>query len=169
MDHFPSVVICGIWDYSDTHKNDVCSCHRRCICNRNHRTDTEESFAVSLSLSEVSETERLVARQEELAETHKALSRDGSRCIVVLHGLGGIGKNTRGLIVYDNCDNPKLPGNTAHTAVDLRRFLPEAYHGLILSTTRSSQVKSVVVSESKNLEDVRDSLEILSSTSGQGQ
>jgi ATP/maltotriose-dependent transcriptional regulator MalT len=33
-----------------------------------------------------------VAREEELAEMHRKLSSDGSRRIVVLHGLGGIGK-----------------------------------------------------------------------------
>lgn len=33
-----------------------------------------------------------MAREDELREIHKALSGDGSRHIVVLHGLGGIGK-----------------------------------------------------------------------------
>jgi hypothetical protein len=54
--------------------------------------NAEETFSVSFSLSEVSETEYFVARQEELAKIHSALSSDGSRRTVVLHGLGGIGK-----------------------------------------------------------------------------
>jgi hypothetical protein len=33
-----------------------------------------------------------VAREDELREIHKALSGDGSRRTVILHGLGGIGK-----------------------------------------------------------------------------
>jgi ATP/maltotriose-dependent transcriptional regulator MalT len=33
-----------------------------------------------------------VARKTELVEIHKALRSDGSRRVVVLHGLGGIGK-----------------------------------------------------------------------------
>jgi hypothetical protein len=35
-------------------------------------------------------------------------------------------KNARWLMVFDNYDNPKVPGNVDHTAVDIRQFLPEA-------------------------------------------
>jgi ABC-type dipeptide/oligopeptide/nickel transport system ATPase subunit len=45
-----------------------------------------------LSLNDVSETEHFVARQEELADIHKALGHKDSRRTVVLQGLGGIGK-----------------------------------------------------------------------------
>ena len=51
-----------------------------------------EDFSVALSLSNASDIEHFVAREEELAEIHKKLSGDGSRRTVVLHGLGGIGK-----------------------------------------------------------------------------
>jgi ATP/maltotriose-dependent transcriptional regulator MalT len=51
-----------------------------------------EDFSVAFSLSNVSETEQFVAREEELAEIQRMLRGDGSRRIVVLHGLGGIGK-----------------------------------------------------------------------------
>ena len=78
-------------------------------------------------------------------------------------------KNTRWLMVYDNYDNPKLrSNNTDPTAVDLTQFLPEADHGSIIITTRSSQVKLGHRIKVGNLEDVRDSLEILSHTSGRG-
>ncbi|KAH8592605.1 hypothetical protein B0O99DRAFT_674331 [Bisporella sp. PMI_857] len=49
--------------------------------------------------------------------------------------------NTRWLAIYDNYDNPKLPGNTDPAAVNIRKFLPESYQGSIIITTRSSQVK----------------------------
>jgi hypothetical protein len=75
-------------------------------------------------------------------------------------------KNTRWLIVYDNYDNPKLPGNADRTAVDIRRFLPEAYQGSIIITTRSSQVKIGHRIRVGKLEDVQDGLEILSHESG---
>jgi hypothetical protein len=180
-----------------------------------------------------------VAREGELEEIHRALSGDGSRHTVVLHGLGGIGKtqltiayakrykgsysavfwlnikdkdsvkqsfakvarqilreypsasrlssvdmkenldkvvdgvkawlslpnNTRWLIIYDNYDNPKLPGHTDLTAVDIRKFLPESYQGSVIVTTRSSQVKIGYPIRVKKLENVRDGLEILSSIS----
>lgn len=56
------------------------------------RINADEPFSVSFSLSEVSDIEDFVARQDELAKIHKMLSGDGSRQIVILYGLGGIGK-----------------------------------------------------------------------------
>ncbi|KAH7303005.1 hypothetical protein BKA65DRAFT_240068 [Rhexocercosporidium sp. MPI-PUGE-AT-0058] len=198
-----------------------------------------EDFSVVFSLFNVPEIEHFVAREEELVEIRKALSGDGSRRTVVLHGLGGIGKtqlsvayakrhkdsysaifwmnikdedslkqsftkvawqilrehpsvsrltnmdtnknldevvhavkawlslpnNTRWLIIYDNYDNPKLPGNTDPAAVDIRRFLPESYQGSIIITTRSSQVRFGHPIQIRKLEDMRDSLQILSNVS----
>jgi hypothetical protein len=191
-------------------------------------------------LSNVSEVNHFVAREEELAEVHEKLGSDGRRRTVVLHGLGGIGKtqltvayairhkdsysaifwlnikdedsvkqsfarvakqisrqhpsatrlsgvdvkgdldevvdavkawlslpnNTRWLMIYDNYDNPKLPGNRDSAAVDIQKFLPESYQGSVIITTRSSQVKIGHLIHVGKLEDVSDSLEILSSTSG---
>ena len=51
-----------------------------------------EDFSVTLSLSNVSDIEYFVAREDELSNIHKILKGDGSRRTVVLHGLGGIGK-----------------------------------------------------------------------------
>jgi hypothetical protein len=73
--------------------------------------------------------------------------------------------NTRWLIIYDNYDNPKLPGNTDPTAVDIYKFLPESYQGSIIITTRLSQVKIGHPIRVKKLENISDSLEILSSVS----
>jgi hypothetical protein len=75
-------------------------------------------------------------------------------------------KNTRWLIVYDNYNNPKLPGNMDQTAVDIRWFLPKAHQGSIIITTRSSQVKIGHRIQVGKLEDVQDGLEILSHASG---
>ena len=203
------------------------------------RINHKESFSISFSLASVSETEHFVARQEELAGIHKALRGDGSRCTVVLHGLGGIGKtqlavayaklhradytaifwlnikdedtlkqsfariarqilrdhpsasrlsnmdtnksldeaidavkawlslpnNTQWLMIYDNYDSPRVPGNEDPQAMDIRRFLPESYQGSIIITTRSAQVKIGHPIRIRKLEDVRNSLEILSSVS----
>ncbi len=49
-------------------------------------------FSVTFSLSDVSDVEHFVAREDELSKIHKTLIGDGSRRAVVLHGLGGIGK-----------------------------------------------------------------------------
>ena len=192
-----------------------------------------EDFSVTFSLSDVSEIDHFVAREEELAEIHRKLNGDGSRRTIVLHGLGGIGKtqltimyakrhknsysaifwlnvkdedslkqsfikvakqilrehpsanikgdldevinavkawlslpnNTRWLMIYDNYDNPKLPGITNPAAVNINKFLPESYQGSIIITTRSSQVKIGHPIRVRKLENVSDSLEILSNVS----
>ncbi|KAH7418739.1 kinesin light chain 1 [Cadophora sp. MPI-SDFR-AT-0126] len=175
-----------------------------------------EDFSVTFSLSDISDVEHFVARKTELIEIHQALSGDGSRRVVVLRGLGGIGKtqlsiayakrhkdnysaifwlnikdedslkqsfaklakqisrehlsairvsnletkqnldevvesvkswlslpnNTRWLMIYDNYDNPKLPGS-------------------IIITTRSSEVRISRSIQIQKLGNMHDSLEIL--------
>ena len=71
-------------------------------------------------------------------------------------------KNTQWLMVFDNYDNPKVPGNADPGAVDIRQFLPEAHHGSVIVTTRSSKVSMGHRVKVGKLEDVRDSLQILS-------
>ena len=82
-------------------------------------------------------------------------------------------KNNCWLIIYDNYDHPKLETdmnnqgdeNTAFEAYDIRPFLPDAYHGAILITTRSSRVELGRRIPLKKLEALKDSLQILSHTS----
>lgn len=180
-----------------------------------------------------------MARERELAEIHQKLRGVGSRQIVVLHGLGGMGKtqlsiayakrhkdsysaifwlnikdedslkqsfakiarqilqehssaprlssvdiggdletvidavkawlslpdNTRWLMVFDNYDNPKVPGNTDPAAVKIQKFFPDSYQGSIIITTRSSQVNIGHSIRLRKLDNISDSLEILSSAS----
>ena len=73
--------------------------------------------------------------------------------------------NTRWLMIYDNYDNPKLPGNTDPAAVNIRKFLPESYQGSVIITTRWSQVEIGHPIRVRKLEDVRDSVKILSNAS----
>lgn len=74
-------------------------------------------------------------------------------------------KNSRWLAVFDNYDNPKVPGNADPGAVDIRQFLPEAHHGSVIVTTRSPKVSMGRRVKVGKLEDVRDSLQILSDAS----
>ncbi|KAK2752266.1 NB-ARC and TPR domain protein [Colletotrichum kahawae] len=95
-------------------------------------------------------------------------------------------KNNRWLMIYDNYDDVKLhnhgspnenetgtqagnktdAGETGSKAYDIRHFLPEAEHGAILVTTRSSSVKLGKRVQLRKLADLEDSLAILASTSG---
>ncbi|KAH7016584.1 P-loop containing nucleoside triphosphate hydrolase protein, partial [Microdochium trichocladiopsis] len=197
-------------------------------------------FSISFSLSGVPETPHFVARDAEVSEMRRMLCSDGSRRIVVLHGLGGIGKtqlaatyinryrdeysaifwinikdeasiqqsfariatqileqsadtgslkglnlqqdhdkivqamkawlslpgNTRWLIVYDNYDDPKLPGRKADAVVDIHQFLPGAHQGSIVITTRLSQIDMGYHIRVDKLKSEHESLEILSKVSG---
>ena len=73
--------------------------------------------------------------------------------------------NTRWLMIYDNYDNPKFPGNTDPVALDIRKFLPESYQDSVIITTRLSQVRIGRPIQIRKLENVRDSLKILSNAS----
>lgn len=74
--------------------------------------------------------------------------------------------NTRWLIIFDNYDNPKLPDSTDTAAVDIRKYLPESYQGSVIITTRISQVKIGHRIHVEKLKDVKESLQILSYSSG---
>jgi ATP/maltotriose-dependent transcriptional regulator MalT len=73
--------------------------------------------------------------------------------------------NTRWLMIYDNYDNPSLPEITDPAAVNIHKFLPESYQGSVIITTRSSQVKIGHPIRVRKLENVSESLEILSNMS----
>ncbi|KXJ85417.1 P-loop containing nucleoside triphosphate hydrolase protein, partial [Microdochium bolleyi] len=198
------------------------------------------NFLISFSLSGIPETPHFVARDAEVAEMRRILCSDGSRRIVVLHGLGGIGKtqlaatyisryrdeysaifwlnvkdeasiqqsfartasqileqhaavgslkglnlqqghdklvqavkawlslpgNTRWLIVYDNYDKPKLPGRKTDAAVDIHQFLPMAYQGSVVITTRLSQIDMGHHIRVERLKSEDESMQILSKASG---
>jgi hypothetical protein len=204
--------------------------------------DDSDQFAVGFDLLAIPEAAQFVARENELAEMHRLLHGHKSRSVVVLHGLGGIGKtqlaieyttrhkekytavfwlntndedslkssfrdiaqhiheeqksrpststlasvdlngnldqvvtavktwlglqrNTRWLMIYDNYDNPRVPGNLDRLAVDIRGFLPRADHGSIIITTRSAQVSQGCRIHVQKLPNIHEGLEILSNTS----
>ena len=74
--------------------------------------------------------------------------------------------NTHWLIIYDNYDNPKMSVSLDDSTVNLHRFLPRSDHGSIIITTRSSQVSLGHRIHVQKLQNLQDSLEILSNTSG---
>jgi hypothetical protein len=77
----------------------------------------------------------------------------------------GLPYNTRWLMIYDNYDNPKLASNKDIAALDITKYLPEAYQGSVLITTRSSEVEIGHLVHVTKLGDICDSLKILSTTS----
>jgi hypothetical protein len=69
--------------------------------------------------------------------------------------------NSRWLMIYDNYDNPRVPGNKDAAAVDIRQFTSETYQGSIIITTRSAQVKIGHTIQICKLGDKDESLKIL--------
>jgi len=70
------------------------------------------------------------------------------------------------LLVYDNYDDPRLPGIDSSTGYDIRNFFPKRAQGSILITTRSQQLvfgKKLLL---QKLDDVDQSLTILATRSG---
>ncbi|KAK4894657.1 hypothetical protein LTR49_028358 [Elasticomyces elasticus] len=74
--------------------------------------------------------------------------------------------NNRWLAIYDNYDDPRAPGNNDPDAVDIQRFLPDAYQGSVIVTTRSSQVKHGQKNPVRKLKSMQDGVDVLSDVSG---
>jgi hypothetical protein len=75
--------------------------------------------------------------------------------------------NHRWLLVFDNVDNPKLPGVEDPQAYDVESYFPETHQGSIIITTRSARLGIGHVVSVQKL-GIRESIAILSSTSGRG-
>lgn len=73
--------------------------------------------------------------------------------------------NTRWLAIYDNYDNPMVPGNNDPAAVDIRNFLPDSYQGSVIITTRLSQIGIGEAVPVQKFTSAQESVDILSSMS----
>ena len=116
---------------------------------------------------------------------HAVESRDPNQAIQDVKRWLENSKNDRWLLIYDNYDNPNLGGDgncrtaggsgggkkegngdvNVAKAYDIRPFLPDAHHGAILITTRSSKVTIGHRIPLGKLSDLQDSLEILAHSS----
>jgi hypothetical protein len=74
--------------------------------------------------------------------------------------------NDRWLLVYDNYDDPCLPGIPSSTGYDIRKFFPHCVHGSILITTRSRRITFAKQLQLEKLDDIGQSLKILAARSG---
>ena len=74
--------------------------------------------------------------------------------------------NDRWLVVYDNYDDPRLPGIDSSTGYDIRNFFPQRVHGSILITTRSPRLTFAKQLRLEKLDDINQSLTILATRSG---
>ena len=73
--------------------------------------------------------------------------------------------NTRWIMIFDNVDNPKLPDVKDPLAYDVRSYFPYADRGSILITTRSSRLNIGKRLSIQKIDDVQQSIEILTAAS----
>ena len=73
--------------------------------------------------------------------------------------------NTRWMLIFDNVDNPALPGVKDSQACDIKFYIPEADQGSILITTRSSRLQIGEMISVEKFRDVQENISILASTS----
>ncbi|KAM3437213.1 hypothetical protein MY4824_003911 [Beauveria thailandica] len=104
---FPCMIIRGISDYCDSHKNDVWHGYAAAVAAAYARQlffhmsikeaakssdPTPHSLELSFDSTEISAVPYFVARQDELRQIHKLLRGPAGRLIAILYGLGGMGK-----------------------------------------------------------------------------
>jgi N-terminal domain on NACHT_NTPase and P-loop NTPases/NB-ARC domain len=74
--------------------------------------------------------------------------------------------NDQWLLIFDNYDDPHLPGIRSPTGYDIRSFFPTCSQGSILITSRSTKLAFSKQFKLQQLEDVNTSIAILSQRSG---
>lgn len=94
-----------------------------------------------------------------------AEEKDVDQVVAIIKQWLSIKDNTRWMLIFDNIDNPKLPGNKDSQAYDIRLYFPEVDQGSILVTTRSARLKIGRVVSIKKLLDIQENIMILASTS----
>lgn len=70
--------------------------------------------------------------------------------------------NGQWLLLFDNYDDPKLPGVNSVTGYDIRQYFPFKSQGSILITTRSHRLSFARELELRNFNDMEQSMTILS-------
>ena len=75
-------------------------------------------------------------------------------------------KNDQWLLIFDNYDDPKMPGIESSTGYDIRTYLPHRAQGSILITTRSRRLPFAKKLELQKIEDIEQSIAILAVKSG---
>jgi N-terminal domain on NACHT_NTPase and P-loop NTPases/NB-ARC domain len=74
--------------------------------------------------------------------------------------------NDQWLVIFDNYDDPRLPGMHSPTGYDIRKYFPQRAQGLILITTRSPRLSFAKQLRLGKLKDMEQSLAVLAAWTG---
>lgn len=91
------------------------------------------------------------------------LQKDRNEVIEAVKAWLSLPNNTKWLLVYDNYDNPK--SEVKSDGIDIEQYLPGAFQGSMIITTRLSDIDIGQQIAIRKLEAIEDSLEILATTS----
>ncbi|KDN63349.1 hypothetical protein CSUB01_12095 [Colletotrichum sublineola] len=139
---FPCMVIRGISDYCDSHKNDqwqgyaaaVAAAYARQLffqmpIHEVQQNDGDARFTLAFQLLDVTGVNSFVARNNELRHMHEVLEWNGERRIAVLHGLGAYAKRHRNdysAVIWLNArDETSLKESFAGAAQRIHREHPD--------------------------------------------
>jgi N-terminal domain on NACHT_NTPase and P-loop NTPases/NB-ARC domain len=75
-------------------------------------------------------------------------------------------ENRSWLLIFDNFDNPKIPGSEDPSSYEIRDYFPQRLQGSVLLTTRSRKITFARQLPLQKFETVEQGLEILSGRSG---
>ncbi|KAL5050527.1 nucleoside phosphorylase domain-containing protein [Aspergillus fruticulosus] len=153
-DNIPCIIIKGVCDYADSHKDKAWQAYAaatgaaaaKSFLEYWEPTAQEEAskFQIPLDLSAVPAIEEFIGREEELNCLWEYLQPASSqtRKVAVLHGLGGIGKTQliQGQPIEDQVVNKEEAYSPiqgySHCGYDVYEFFPKADHGSIMITSR---------------------------------
>jgi hypothetical protein len=112
----------------------------------------------------------LAALAEHVVENYTSLSvndaQEGERMAQQARHWLSRPDNNKWLVVYDNYDDPHLPGMDSSTGYDIRYFFPYRAHGSILITTRSPRLTYAKQLRLNKLDNIDESISILATRSG---
>ncbi|KAL4982503.1 hypothetical protein BDW68DRAFT_192097 [Aspergillus falconensis] len=101
MDQFPCLMIRGICDYCDSHKNKewqgyaalTAAAYARALLDVVPLPNRDQNKGISgCWMFPFARNLRFVGRKREIARLHEALTQDNGRLKIAIYGLGGIGK-----------------------------------------------------------------------------
>ncbi|KAL8978289.1 MAG: hypothetical protein Q9205_006094 [Flavoplaca limonia] len=101
------------------------------------------------------------ARQSEVAEQLKE-----EQAVQLVRQWLSQAENKTWLLMFDNYDDPQLPGLHSTTGYDIRTFFPYSTQGSILITTRSSRITFAKSVRLNKFDDLNQSLAVLTRRSG---
>lgn len=126
------------------------------------------SSEVTLKAAYVSLAQRIRRhnRQHEVGQSEVIEQVNEEQAIQLVRQWLSQAENKTWLLIFDNYDDPRLPGIRSSTGYNIRTFFPDSTQGSILITTRSSRIIFAKPVRLNKFDDLNQSLAVLARRSG---